>query len=100
METRLDKLTREARERIRNMPKIDFTVRDEESFDRAEAMAQAEYDAEYRKWLSYYDDEGRLKRSARGDPGYNASMRHVPIRLTDEEAAAFIVAEKKRLGVV
>lgn len=40
-------------------------------------------EAEYKKWLSYYDADGYLRTDANKDPSYNASMRYVPIRLTD-----------------
>lgn len=100
METLLDRLTREARERVRNRPKIDITAIDESVLEQKFEDGRRVCEAEYKKWLSYYDDDGRLKPGARKDPGYNASMRYVPIRLVDEERMAFIAAEKKRLGVV
>lgn len=86
-------------ERIRSMPKIDPTKFDEEAFERKSEIAQAKYDAEYKKWLSYYDGDGRLKPGARSDPGYDASAHYAPFDLTDDERAAFIASEKKRLGV-
>ena len=96
----LDKMARDALERIRNLPPLDVAELNKlaavHDFDEDRRICEAEY----KKWLSYYDVDGYLMTDANKDPGYNASMRYVPIRLTDEEAAAFIVAEKKRLGVV
>lgn len=85
---------------IRNAPKIDPSKFDEEAFERKSEEAQAVYDAEYKKWLSYYDGEGCLKPGARKDSGYMADMPYTLVNMTDDETAAFIAAEKKRLGVV
>lgn len=84
---------------IRSMPKIDPAKFDEEALARKFEEDRVVCEAEYKKWLSYYDDDGHLKPGARKDPGYVAGVHYTSVSLDDDETAAFIAAEKKRLGV-
>lgn len=67
---------------------------------RRRAEAQDEYDEERKRWLDQYDDTGHLK------PGLFGTAEYVPNRsisflsMSPDERAAFVVAEKKRKGLL
>lgn len=88
-----------ALERIRNAPKIDPSKFGEEELAREFEADMLVCEVEYKKWLSYYDVDGHLKPGARKDPGYMAGIPYTSVNMTNDETAAFIAAEKKRLGV-
>lgn len=62
--------------------------------------SQDAYDEHWKKWLAQYDDAGHLKPGIFGTRNYIPNRHHSFLSKTEEERAAFIVSEKKRLGVL
>ena len=62
--------------------------------------AQREYDEEQKKWLAQYDSEGHLKPGILGTSAFIPNLNMNFLHKTPEQQAAYIVAEKKRLGVL
>lgn len=87
-------------QRIMNAPRIDFSPVDEAACGKEWAEDHAKCDEELKRWLFQYDDSGRLK------PGIFGTRRHIPNRaigflsMSDDKKAAFIVSEKKRMGLL
>ena len=88
-----------------NMDAVMKRLREQPRMSDAEMIAdceraQREYDEEQKKWLAQYDSEGRLKPGILGTSAYIHNLNLNFIDMTPEEQAAYIVAEKKRLGVL
>ena len=74
-------------------------MRDDE-FAAQCARDQAVFDAEWRRWLSQYDDNGNLK------PGLFGTSEYIPNRsisflcMSSDEQCAYVISEKKRMGML
>lgn len=75
------------------------SVSDEE-FDVQCARRQAEFDDEWCRWLSQYDDNGEPKPGLRGTCDYIHNRSISFLRMSDDEKRAYILSEKKRMGLL
>lgn len=86
--------------KIAEMVDRDMAGLTEEDCERIIQESYARSEAERKAWLSYYDDSGHLKAGAREDPGFVPNRTYPFLAMSQDERAAFIVAEKKRMGLL
>lgn len=86
--------------KIAKMVDRDMAGLTEEDCEHAVQESYARSDAELKAWLAQYDDEGRLKPGIFGTRGYIPNRAYEFLSLSEEEKAAFVISQKKRLGLL
>lgn len=62
--------------------------------------SEARFEERWKQWLSQYDDRGYIKPGVRQSPDYIPNMSVGFLDMSVDERAAYIVEEKRRMGLL